>query len=363
MSIKLLRSPYYFVYTDAVAVSLKLEISIDGTLRYTLVKNFDANDKVVFEYAELIRDYIDIDVTDPNTWSVKAESTLSTYDGLNGTGTQLFTFSFDALGTEGYEYVEPQESALVFSSPVLQTNRIIYKLDDEGVTLPVDRNEATKVTYLYQGEVVREDAITTSTDYAITLAGADWDNYTKRIEDDLGTFEDSICLTQFYNSYTLVGVDTIYVDSSDGTEVIDVINISECKYKPIKLKFANRYGAIQDVWFFKKSIESVNVKSDTYNRFNISYGSYDKTKHQIKEYNKQSSQAIKLNTGYVDESYNDVMQELLQSELVWMVNENNDNIPVNVKTSSLTFKTSVNDKLVDYSIDIEYSFNVIDTVR
>lgn len=363
MAISLLRSPKYFVYFDATAVSIVLEISIDGTLEYTLVKNFDANDKVNFEYAELVRDFIDIDPDDADTWTAKIDITYNTYDGLNGTGSVIDTFSFSFFGSEGYKYVVPESSVITSQAPALITNNIIYKLDDEGVMLPVDRNRATKVTYFYQGEVVREDAITTSTDYGITLAGADWVNYTKRIEDDFGTFEDSICLTQFYNTYTLAGVDTIYIEQSGDTKVIDVINISECKYKPIKLKFSNRYGAIQNLWFFKKSIESVKVKSDTYNRFNISYGSYDKTKHQIKEYNKQSSQSIKLNTGYVDESYNDVMQELLQSELVWMVNENNDNIPVNVKTSSLTFKTSVNDNLVDYSIDIEYSFNVIDTVR
>lgn len=367
MSISLLRSPLVFFYNDAVALSIKLELTIDGTLEYTLVQDFDADDNVLFEYAELVRDFIDIDPEDADTWTAKVEATYKTYDGLNGTGTELSSFSFDIFGSEGYEYTEPEDSVDVYSSGYLQTNNIIYKLDDEGVTLPVEREDVSKVTFMYEGEVVREDTITSSTDYAITLAGADWVNYTKRIEEDLGTFEDSICLTQFYNTYALVNVDKIFVDITGGNSrvrVIDVVNISECKYKPIKVKFANRYGAVQDVWFFKKSIESIKTTSDTFNRSIVnSSGNFDYKQHQRKEYNKQSTKALKLNTGYVDESYNAVMQELIQSEYVWVVNENNDCIPVNVNTSSLTFKTSVNDKLVDYSIDLDYSLNVIDTIR
>ena len=359
-----LRSPRVFNYFDATALSIDLEISVNGTLEYTLVQNFDANDKVLFEYAELVRDFIEIDPTDSHTWTNKVEITYNTYDGLNGTGTVLDTFSFDFFGCEGYRYVDIEDSSFYSNRDYLQTNTIIYKLDDEGVTLPVDRNEVTKIAYFYQGEVVREDTITTSTDYGITLVGADWDNYTKRIEDDFGAFEDSICLTQFYNTYKLVNVDKIYVLGSGGTQIIDVVNISECKYKPIKLKFVNRFGAVQDVWFFKKSIESIKTTSDNFNRSVVnSSGIFDYKEHHIQEYNKQSFKSLKLNTGYVDESYNSVMQEVLQSEKVWIVDADNNCVPVNVKTSSLTFKTSVNDRLVDYSIDLEYSYNVIDNVR
>ena len=56
------------------------------------------------------------------------------------------------------------------------------------------------------------------------------------------------------------------------------------------------------------------------------------------------------------------MRELLQSEKVWI---EIDSVvkPVNLSTRNLTFKTSVNDKLVDYKIDIEYAFDGIQNVR
>jgi hypothetical protein len=38
-------------------------------------------------------------------------------------------------------------------------------------------------------------------------------------------------------------------------------------------------------------------------------------------------------------------------------------IPVLVKTSSMTFKTSLNDKLIEYTIDFEEAFDYIQNVR
>ena len=92
------------------------------------------------------------------------------------------------------------------------------------------------------------------------------------------------------------------------------------------------------------------------------FGAYNKTEHQIRNFNVQSNFKLSLNTGYVDESYNEPMRELLQSEKVWV---EIDSVvkPVNLSTRNLTFKTSVNDKLVDYKIDVEYAFDGIQNVR
>jgi len=41
----------------------------------------------------------------------------------------------------------------------------------------------------------------------------------------------------------------------------------------------------------------------------------------------------------------------------------NEIIPVNVKTSTMTFKTSVNDKLIEYNINFEEAFDYINNIR
>ena len=56
------------------------------------------------------------------------------------------------------------------------------------------------------------------------------------------------------------------------------------------------------------------------------------------------------------------MQELLQSEQVWM-EVYGVVTPMNVTDSNLTFKTSLNDKLVDYKLELEFAFDSINNIR
>ena len=89
MSQKALRSPQYINVTAAAnTLSTTLKISINGTLRYTLLKNTTAGSNVVFEYAELARDYF---TTSFNGLYTIQELTIQLqifgFSGANGTGT------------------------------------------------------------------------------------------------------------------------------------------------------------------------------------------------------------------------------------------------------------------------------------
>ena len=37
--------------------------------------------------------------------------------------------------------------------------------------------------------------------------------------------------------------------------------------------------------------------------------------------------------------------------------------PVNIKTSDVTYRTSLNDKLVEYTIEVEQAYDLISTMR
>ena len=52
----------------------------------------------------------------------------------------------------------------------------------------------------------------------------------------------------------------------------------------------------------------------------------------------------------------------MQSENVWIV-ENGNSYPVSIKDSSFNYKTHLNDKLVNYTVQFEYAFNSINSVR
>ena len=62
------------------------------------------------------------------------------------------------------------------------------------------------------------------------------------------------------------------------------------------------------------------------------------------------------------EEYNEVIRQLLSSEDIWIV-EDNKTIPILVKDSNFTYRTHLNDKLVNYTIEFEYAFSGINTIR
>lgn len=56
------------------------------------------------------------------------------------------------------------------------------------------------------------------------------------------------------------------------------------------------------------------------------------------------------------------MRQLFQSEDIWIRDENKT-LPVVVKDSSFTYKTSLNDKLVNYTVQFEFAFDGINNIR
>jgi hypothetical protein len=150
-------------------------------------------------------------------------------------------------------------------------------------------------------------------------------------------------------------------------ETIKVNVIEECKYEPKKVTFINKFGALQDMYFFKKSKENLSIKKETYKSNILSvYGTYDSTNHVNRDFNVVGKESISLSSGYLSEEYNEVFKQLLLSEKVWITNiiESGEQVlPINVKTSSIAYKTSVNDKLVDYTIEFDKSFDTINNIR
>ena len=151
------------------------------------------------------------------------------------------------------------------------------------------------------------------------------------------------------------------------TDVINVETLQECKYEPKKVTFINKFGALQDMYFFKNSKENLSIKKESYKSNTIDvYGQYNKSTHVNRDFNVIGNESISLSSGYLSEDYNEVFKQLLLSEKVWVTNiiESGEQVlPINVKTSSIAYKTSVNDKLVDYTIEFDKSFDTINNIR
>jgi hypothetical protein len=64
--------------------------------------------------------------------------------------------------------------------------------------------------------------------------------------------------------------------------IIKVKDIEECKYQPYKITFVNKFGALQDVWFFKRTNENLTTKKEEFKRNIIVNGTYNISNHQNK---------------------------------------------------------------------------------
>jgi hypothetical protein len=139
---------------------------------------------------------------------------------------------------------------------------------------------------------------------------------------------------------------------------ITVEIIDECKFDVKQLIYLNRFGVFQQLFCFKRSIKNLSTTQETFKNAFISGGTYDTTKHQYKDFNKQGREAIEVNTGFVKEEQNAMIEDLMLSEDVYL-REGSVFIPMNLDQRSLTFLTRKVDKVINYTFELEYSFDKI----
>ena len=140
------------------------------------------------------------------------------------------------------------------------------------------------------------------------------------------------------------------------TVSITVVPISECKYTPVVCSFINRFGGWQFLTFFKVQINSIETNGTSY-RMLPNDVNYNPLRGENKSFNINGGQSVRLNTGFVNENYSDLIQDLLLSETILL-----DGKPVEVKTKANTVKTSLQDRNINYEIEFSYSFELINNV-
>ncbi len=373
-------SPYFINLDTTNLVSAKIEIHIyEGaahtswqlTPQYTLTSTA-INEKVSFEIAELIKDYIPAEFsgTYPNSLLAADDNTTVYVDyritETTNTGAQT---PVDTLGLRaflGYGYFEEGVNPQLLQG-YLQSNTTILKSDDDALRIPVDNEKTTSVAFFNKGEQIYTWTPTAGLKIQdqiayVSTASASVDNYRERVEGSGGTFEDSICLQQFLKGESIYDVDEVIVNAIEGVTVIKVNNISECKFNPYKLTFINKFGAYQDLWMFKKNSISISATEEKFKRNILTNGSYNTYSHQNTILTKNAKQSLTLNSGYYPESNNELFKQLILSERVW-IEYDNKTLPVLITSNSLGFKTSLNDKLIDYTIQVEFAYQTINNVR
>ena len=148
-------------------------------------------------------------------------------------------------------------------------------------------------------------------------------------------------------------------DTSGGVPAqpfIYFLNEDECLYTPVKCTYINSKGGWQFLTFFKARTDSYDVKSKGHNLLADGVD-YNPLRGQKKEFNFDMTQSVKLNTGWVDENTIELLVELMASETILL-----DNEPVVLKDKSIQKKTRLRDKMINYEMNFEYAFNLINDV-
>ena len=322
-----LRNPQFKKITIQASGTLSVvcEVSIDTVLRYTLIKNVEPSTTVNFDVSELARDYIEIEYqTDYVPQTVAIETVITPYDGLNGTGNSLplLAVTYNDVGFEAYgEFTEGVNPEVPFgrSLPTL----LIPTDDDDEFTIFAPNNRTGTIPYLTSS--FRGAESYTGTDTSVTIQGVDCN--IKRID-----------CTKY----------------GDGNRII----------------YINKYGVQQDLWFFLKQTRNIARTNEGYKANTITYPSggatYSIQDAPNKVFNTQAKQTHTFSSGYYPEFANQQFEELLLSEFIWWSTVKKGSgiiIPVKVKTSSVAFKTSVNDRLIEYTIEFEEAFDYINNIR
>tara|TARA_R110002020_G_scaffold101523_5_gene239070 strand:- start:2969 stop:4417 length:1449 start_codon:yes stop_codon:yes gene_type:complete len=148
------------------------------------------------------------------------------------------------------------------------------------------------------------------------------------------------------------------------------LNCPDAKgYESIRLCWLNQWGCWDYYTFTKKSVKSFTTQGTTYDQlggtWNQSYYSLDSYKGGKKTFRVNTTEKIIVNTDFTTEDNNVMFEELINSPEVYILEGyqtdttnsalNQYVTPTRILTSNFIKKTIANDKLIQYTFEIEKS--------
>ena len=168
--------------------------------------------------------------------------------------------------------------------------------------------------------------------------------------------------------YTVQGFNV----SDDAISALYTINVN-CpnlkNYEPIRLTWLNQWGAWDYYTFTLKSSRTISTQGSTYNQLE---GTWNESAFRLngfkggkRSFRVNATEKVTMNTDYVNESESEWFEDLINSPEVYMLEGyqtdsafsmlNTYVTPVRLTTSSYTRKTIANDKLMQYTFEVEKS--------
>ena len=338
------RSPYIISINEASQVSTRIELFISffslgatPTLSYTLSKAIPASNAptTYYDISPYIREYFD-HTAYSNVTSLTAAVSYTCIDKLNVRvkryktvgATESLIDTTDYIATDGYTE---------FANGVNYSGGN-YLLDQKTYYYHSGSNAGYILVYVQSNDKIRwtdSEGVT----YLSSSLGFGW-YYVPR------------CYNSRFTEPWIVEV----LNSSNVVQATWTFKpVEECLYTPVKVDFINKHGAFQREFFFKASNDNIEVTNKDYNL--MQPYDYSLTGGQRTTYNQNGTQSIKVNSGWVEEDFKDNLKQLMLSEKVLV-----DEKPAILKTKSIELNKSINTKQINYSLEFEFAYDLINSV-
>ncbi len=159
--------------------------------------------------------------------------------------------------------------------------------------------------------------------------------------------------------------DAVLKDSATDTiATVRYYLICEPKYDPVQVAFINRFGVADFITFFKRSDERGNFTQDSYQKsiYNDGFTTPSLEIGKYQSFNVNSRNTLTLNTGCVDQDYDETIEDILMSEYV-AVYTNSNWVSAVPNRGSIEYQKSVNTKLINYTMSFDFGFDERSLVR
>lgn len=341
------RSPYIVSINEASQVRTKIEIymwktgvSVPTTPQYTLSKYIPSsnNTETVYNISPFLREYIEN--TQPPTLLTISSSYINYkvkrykdtglgYEYIN----EITGYAFDGYTdfNNGVNYsnsdIVLKDESIYYYDPIDTSNKpFVYILCDGG----------SNVSYLKQTPLEGGGSPFTY-DLSLSSTPIRYDGFQGANVNYKNKFE-------------------IYNDANSVVFTCYFYPITECRYTPIRIDYVNKYGAWDRFWFFKTSNNSITTSSKTYNTMQSNWD-YDTKIGTTSVYNKTGREKIRLNSGFVEEAVNSQIRQIMLSEKILV-----DGKPAVLKTDSVELFKHINQKQINYTMEFEYAFDLVNNV-
>lgn len=389
LSLKMSRSPIFYTgknntltNDDLTYMSLNLKIwagalsSLPAANNYALSKTYSIDEVINFEVSDLVRSEFSHDF-DIYTETGFTQSPYGEVLWVNATGD--WTYSDNGAAPTTAPHTTGTANAFLttkgwtswnnlhndqYNTTLLAVARKRYVKSGNYEVLGVYNNATNliaKATILWndnsEADITKTLTFSNYTQDAVVYIGVGPQN----IEDN-GLLSASVKPSQ----HTDGDYYDIILKNSAGAAISTIRYELTCepKYTPYQVAFINRYGVADFITFFKASTEQGNFTSESYKRsiYQDGFTSASTQVGQSQSFNTNSRNTITMNTGWVEEAYADVVEDILMSDTIAVLLDGSW-VSVQPQRGSVDYYKEVNQKMINYTMTFDIAFNERPLIR